>query len=160
MEQEDFVDIFYVPLVRPLGNLVILFAQAEWALTELISECDSVGESAALEILKKRDARDVAADLVSRSGLTGFDLAETLEHLDQFWTDKEKRNRYVHDDWFVNIFEPNGAAATRGVPRKKGANVTWDDPKPEDVWALAFRFREHRSVFSISAYKIRKERRE
>ena len=39
-EQEDLVDVFYRPLVRPLGNLVITFAQAEASLLELVTELD------------------------------------------------------------------------------------------------------------------------
>jgi hypothetical protein len=34
-EPADLVDVFYADLVRPLGNLVILYAQAEAALLEL-----------------------------------------------------------------------------------------------------------------------------
>lgn len=28
-EQADLVDVFFTPYIRPLGNLVVLFAQAE-----------------------------------------------------------------------------------------------------------------------------------
>ena len=31
---EDLVDVFYAPFVRPLGNLAVLFAQAEAAWLE------------------------------------------------------------------------------------------------------------------------------
>jgi hypothetical protein len=34
-EAADLVDVFYADLVRPLGNLVILYARAEAALLEL-----------------------------------------------------------------------------------------------------------------------------
>jgi hypothetical protein len=37
-EPEDLVDVFYVRFVRPLGNLVVLFAQAEAAWLELLAE--------------------------------------------------------------------------------------------------------------------------
>jgi len=36
-EQPDIVDEFYIPFVRPLGNLVITFAKAEAALLELVT---------------------------------------------------------------------------------------------------------------------------
>jgi hypothetical protein len=37
-EPADLVDEFYGPFVRPLGNLTVLFAQAEAALLEFATE--------------------------------------------------------------------------------------------------------------------------
>ena len=36
-EPSDLVEDFYAPFVRPLGNLVILFAKAEVALSDPLS---------------------------------------------------------------------------------------------------------------------------
>ena len=37
-EPANLVDDFYVPFVRPLGNLVVVFAQAEAAWLEFAAE--------------------------------------------------------------------------------------------------------------------------
>jgi hypothetical protein len=37
-EEADLVDVLHAPLVRPLGNLVILFAQAEAEWLKLVAE--------------------------------------------------------------------------------------------------------------------------
>lgn len=155
---EDVVDTFYLQFVRPLGNLVIIYAQAEWSLIELISECEKTGERAALEILKGPAAKKVTLDLVSRSGLEGYDLEDSLNHVSEFWISKDMRNRYIHDEWFPNILSSEATVTTRGIPPKKGSDVIWDDPTPQNVWALAVRFREHKSAFSYGAYKIRQLR--
>jgi hypothetical protein len=57
-EQDDLVDVFYAPFVRPLGNLVILFAQAEAALVDLLRAMCSEDEKKALGILKADNAKD------------------------------------------------------------------------------------------------------
>ena len=56
-EQADIVDVFYVPFVRPLGNLVIKFAQAEAALLDLLAVLNGGDERAAHEILKSHEAK-------------------------------------------------------------------------------------------------------
>ena len=72
-EQEDLVDVFYRPLVRPLGNLVITFAQAEASLLELVTELEGTEENAR-RILKNFDdtAQERVIDLVKASGLVDF----------------------------------------------------------------------------------------
>jgi hypothetical protein len=154
-EQQDLVDVFYRPLVRPLGNLVITFAQAEASLLELVTELDGTEENAR-RILKNLDdaARGRVIDLIeTKSGLVGFDLAELLKAIVSFWQDKERRNRYIHDEWFPDL--TTGDAVSRGLPKKKAATVIFDAPSPEEVWTLAKRFRETGSLFSITAHKLR-----
>jgi hypothetical protein len=70
-----------------------------------------------------------------------------------FWKDRERRNRYIHDEWFPDL--TTGAPMTRGLPRKRAATIMFDAPSPEEVWALAKRFRENGSLFSITAHKLR-----
>ena len=155
-DQPDLVDVFYRSLVRPLGNLVITFAQAEASLLELVTELDGTEENAR-RILKNLDdaARGRVIDLIeTKSGLVGFDLAELLKAIVSFWQDKERRNRYIHDEWFPDL--TTGAPMTRGLPRKRAATIMFDAPSPEEVWALAKRFRENGSLFSITAHKLRR----
>jgi len=157
-EQSDLVDMFYRPLVRPLGNLVITFAQAEASLLELVTELED-SEHSARHILKNLDdaAQQRVIDLIERqSGAAGFDLTELLEAVASFWKDKERRNRYIHDEWFPDL--TTGAPMTRGLPRKKAATIIFDAPPPEEVWALARRFKENGGLFSITAHKLRRER--
>ena len=156
-EQEDLVDVFYRPLVRPLGNLVITFAQAEASLLELVTELEGTEENAR-RILKNLDdsAQQRVIDLVSASGLVGLDLAELVEAIVSFWKGKERRNRYIHDEWFPDL--TIGAPMTRGLPRKKAATITFDAPTPDEVWMLAKRFHEIGDLLSITAHKLRSKR--
>jgi hypothetical protein len=53
-------------------------------------------------------------------GLSGFDLDELVGGIDNFWSDKEARNRLIHDDWFPSLEEGElGRLGTRGLTRKK-----------------------------------------
>ena len=51
-EQADLVDQ-YAPFVRPLGNLVILFAQAEAEWLKLVAEVSGCTEKEAQQLLKQ-----------------------------------------------------------------------------------------------------------
>jgi hypothetical protein len=51
-EQADLVDQ-YAPFVRPLGNLVILFAQAEAEWLKLVAEVSGCPEKEAQQLLKQ-----------------------------------------------------------------------------------------------------------
>jgi len=67
---EDIVDSFYRDLIQPLGNLVILFAQAEASLVDLVIELDgSIDQRAAQRILKADDAKKQILALAQTSGL-------------------------------------------------------------------------------------------
>jgi hypothetical protein len=180
---EDLVDVFYGDLVRPLGNLVILFAQAEASLIDLVMDLGGFDQKKAQGIVNGRGRKRSVAALARKSGLEDFDLTELLKDIDQYWANKESRNRYIHDEWFVNVLD-GGSAATRGLPLKKDATVVWDSPKyrgcpwylfggppiiflqqlahaansAEEVWKLANRFREHDSLFSSVAYWRRRAR--
>jgi hypothetical protein len=155
---DDLVDVFYRALVQPLGNLVILFAQAEASLLDLVAAWKDDDEQKAQKVLKAQDAKDQILELVKISGFKDFELKELLEGVAAFWSDKERRNRYIHDEWFP-LVDDNGSPATRGLPRKKGSEVVWDFPTPEQVWALAKNFQDHEHLFSHAAYVVRRERK-
>jgi hypothetical protein len=71
----------------------------------------------------------------------------------KIFCDRDRRNRLIHDEWYVSLFEPGGVARTRGLPRK-GADVVYGDSTPEDVWNLAWRFREYEGVFSHASHVL------
>ena len=155
-QPHDLVDVFYIPLVRPLGNLVILVAQAEAALVDLLMALNGEDENLAHHTLKG-DAKKQVTELVqSAAKLTGFDLTELLEGLDAYWADRDRRNRYIHDEWWVGQYDTGALPSTRGIPRKKGSAVVFDEPTPDDIWALARNFREHSNLFSHRAWVLRK----
>jgi hypothetical protein len=149
-EPEDLVDVFYVPLVRPLGNLVILFAQAEAAWLELVAELTGCTERQAQSFLQMpaADVKQKIVPLAQISGIDGFALKELSEGVDNYYCDRERRHRLTHDEWFVSVLKASGAPMTRGLPRRKGSHVVWGDSKPEDVWKLAWRFRDYDHLFS------------
>ena len=53
---EDLIDQAYFPFIRPLGNLVVLCAQAEAALLAFVAELMRRDEPTAQAVLKKKDA--------------------------------------------------------------------------------------------------------
>jgi hypothetical protein len=56
-EQADLVDVFFAPYVRPIGNLVILYAQAEAAWLELVIDLIGCTEKEALNSSGERRPR-------------------------------------------------------------------------------------------------------
>jgi hypothetical protein len=99
-EQKDLVDVFYAPFVRPLGNLTVLFAQAEAALLEFAAELTGETEKDAQRFLqmKAADAKREIMPLAQASGIEGFDLEELSEKIESYCCDRERRNRLIHDD--------------------------------------------------------------
>src|SRR4051794_4692966 len=97
-DHPNFVEIFYQPFLRPLGNMVITFARAENALKELLRELKGGDERAALNLMNELE---VVIDFVKATGFQGFELEDLTDHLKEFWKAKEERNRLVHDDWWV-----------------------------------------------------------
>jgi hypothetical protein len=103
-EQEDFVDVFYIDL-----------AQAEASLVELLTGLNEGSERVAHETLKSPDAKKKIISLIEASGIQGFDLQELIEGIDAYWADKDRRNRYIHDEWYVGLYESNAIPATPGI---------------------------------------------
>jgi hypothetical protein len=124
-ERADLVDVFYAPFVRPLGNLVVLFAQAEAAWLELVAELSGCTEKEAQRFLQMKapDAKQELIPLAQTSGIEGFDLQELSEGIESYCSDREHRNRLTHDEWYVDLFQVGGVPSTRGLPRKKNAAV-------------------------------------
>jgi hypothetical protein len=159
-EPADLVDVFYAPFVRPLGNLVVLFAQAEAAWLEFVAELTGCTEKEAQRFLQMK-APDAKHEIIPRaqtSGIEDFDLQELSEGIESYCCDRERRNRLIHDEWYVDLFSDEGAPRTRGLPRKKDADVVWGSSTPDDVWQLALRFRDYRSLFSHRTYKLRQRK--
>jgi len=156
----DLVDDFYWPLVRPLGNLVILCARAEASLFDLVAVLAGVDERQAQAVLKQPDAKDQVLALVrDRSGFQGGELTELVEGIENYWTDRGRRNWYHHDEWLI-LPTGSGVAATRILPLKKGSQIAFDNPTVEEIWALAARFREHDDLFTHAAYVVLRSRSE
>ncbi len=153
----DLVDDSYWPLVRPLGNLVILCARAEASLFDLVAVLAGVDERQAQAVLKQPNAKDQVLTLVrDRSGFQGGELTELVEGIENYWTDRGRRNWYYHDEWLILL---TGGGA-RGLPLKKGSQIVLDNPTVEEIWALAARFREHDDLFTHAAYVVLSSRSE
>jgi hypothetical protein len=143
----DFVEVFYQPFLRPLGNMVISFAQAENALKEFLMDLKGGDERAAIMLLG-RDLEEVI-DVIRASGFQGFELEDLTNHLKEFWKAKEERNRLIHDDWWVGLdSDERPRVGTNGLPKKKGSVMQWGAPTCEAIWDLARQFVNHRLVFS------------
>jgi hypothetical protein len=156
-ERPDEVDKFYRPFLRPLGNMVITFARAEAALTELVAGLADCDERSAAMIAG--GDRDKIRQLAKESGFEYFDLEELKElqeSLEHFWNAMDERHRLVHDEWWVGHDDEEGVVVgTRGFPRKKGSKIAWDNPTVDQIWELASKFRYYRLVFSDFARRLR-----
>jgi hypothetical protein len=160
-EPADLVDVFYTPFIRPLGNLVVLFGQAEAAWLEFVAELTGDTEKEAQRFLQMKapDVKQEIIPLAQASGIEGFDLEELSEGIESYCCDRERRNRLMHDEWYIDLLDPEVALPrTRGLPRKKDAVVAWGSSTPDDVWQLALRFRDYRGLFSYRTYDLRKRK--
>jgi len=158
--EDDLVDEFFRPYIRALGNVVVLFAQCEADLLSLVAELQGGDEIEAIRLLKDEKAKDKIIALVGGLGLSGFDLEELVAGIGQFWSDKEVRNRLIHDDWFPSLEEGElEKVGTRGLTRKKVPEVIIKWPSVDDVWSLASRFKELKYLFSHRAWALSRARR-
>ncbi len=156
-EPTDLVDKFYVPFVRPLGNLVVLFALAEAEFLALVVNLTGRTEKEAQEFLLNMNVAKVRQEIVplaEAAGIEAFEVQELSRGIEEYYSDRGRRNRLIHDEWYPSVFD-GGAPGTRGLPRKKDASVVWDKPSPEGVWELAQRFHDYGSLFSHVSYVSR-----
>jgi hypothetical protein len=156
---EDLIDQAYFLFIRPLGNLVVLCAQAEAALLAFVAELMRRDEPAAHAVLKKKHAQRTIIELVQQeSNIQDFERSELVHAVEHYYSDCKRRNRYMHDEWYVSLLTNIGVPRTRGFPRKKDSQPVWDDPTPDGVWRLASRFRGYKQLFSDSTYLLRQRR--
>ena len=159
-EQADLVDE-YAPLVRPLGNLVILFAQAEAEWLKLVAEVSGCTEKEAQQLLKQMDKasarQKIINDLAQTTGIEGFDLRELSEGIESYYCDRERRNQLMHGEWYVSLLLAPGVPRTRRLSPKKDAAVMWGDLTPDDVWRLAWRFLAYKRLFSYHRYDVQRK---
>jgi hypothetical protein len=132
-EPADLVDNTKAPYVRPLGNLVLLFAQAETAWLALVAELTGCTEKEAQRFLEMKapDIKQEIIPLAQASGIEGFDVQELSTSIENYCCDREHRNQLMHGDWYVSFLQGIGATRTRRLPRKKNADVIWGDSTPE-----------------------------
>jgi hypothetical protein len=158
-ERADLVDVFYAPFVRPLGNLVILAAQVEATWLKLVATLTGCTEKEAQSFLQipGAKAKQKIMPLAQTFAIESYELRELSKGIENFYGDRERRNRLIHDDWYVSLLKAPGMPATRGVRRKDGA-VVFGDSMPDDVWNLASRFREYESLFSHVVYVLQKQK--
>jgi hypothetical protein len=160
-EPVDLVDVFYAPFVRPLGNLVILLAQAEATWLRLVASLTRCTEKEAQCFLTTPGAevKQKLMPLAQTSAIEADELQELCDAIEKFYEDRERRNRLIHDDWYVKLLDARdrGMPATRGVRRKDGV-VVFGDSTADDVWNLARRFREYESLFSHVVYVLQKQK--
>src|SRR5262249_43254593 len=103
--------------------LVVLCAQAEAALLAFVAELMRRDEPATQAVLKKRDAQQTIIELVQQdSDIQDFERFELVHGVERYYSDCKRRNRYIHDEWYVSLLTNIGAPRTRGLPRKKDHN--------------------------------------
>ena len=86
--------------VRPLGNLVILFERAEATLLELAVELTGCAQKEAQRFLQITAAEAKQELSLARARDTeGFDLHELSEGIENYFCDRERRNRLMHNEW-------------------------------------------------------------
>jgi len=157
-EPADLVDGLYADLVRPLGNLVILYAQAEAALLDLWVALTGCTEEEAQKFLGGPRLK-VQEQIVARAKAASIadHVQELTVEIENYYNDRKQRDRLIHDEWYVSLLTQLGKPRTRGLPRKRPTEVVWGDPEPIDVWKLARRFRDYRRLFtSLSHFASRR----
>jgi hypothetical protein len=92
--------------------------------------------------------------LARNSIFQGFDLKELVDGIESFWSDKERRNRSIHDEWYVGFYEERNFLGIRGIPRNKNSSVA----APAHVWNLALSFQQPEDLFSATSYDLRRRR--
>lgn len=174
MIEDDLVDVFRAPLVRPLGNLVILAGMLENSLRELAAEFCGGSEVDAAKIMKKKGdkAHSWLRDEVmaakkklpkpTRVELLGRRKAPSDERVvgafERLERVLKKRARFVHDEWSVYAWPRRGVTlGLRGVPRKD-PRIVHDAANLEDVWLLAYEVRELNQIFGDVATTLRDQR--
>jgi hypothetical protein len=129
-------------------------------LLGLVAELCGGGDDAELagvRLLKDEKAKDRIIELVRGLGLSGLD--ELVGGVENYWSDKEARNRLIHDDWFPSLEEDGlGRVGTRGLTRKKVPEEIIDWRSVDEVWGLAHRFREYSGLFSHRAWELSRSR--
>jgi hypothetical protein len=117
LEQAALVDVLRAPYVRPLGNLVVLFAQAEAAWLEFVIELIECAEKEAEKFVRD-EATKVKQEVLTRvnaSGRIGDGMRQQLcESIGNFFDDRERRHRLMHDEWYVSLVAESRACG-RGV---------------------------------------------
>jgi hypothetical protein len=152
-EHPDLVDDHFRPFVRALGNLVIVFALCENELLRLVTAMLGGEELQAIAVLKDRNAKDRMISLVRGLDLPAFETGELVSGIEEFWQDKDKRNRMIHDEWFPSLLE-DGDIHTRGVTRAGEPEVIFGDRSVDEVWALAERFQQYDGLFSHRSWAL------
>src|SRR6266478_7738805 len=108
--------------------------------------------------MPRAKAKEEVIPLAQRSAIEPYELQELHEGIENFYKDREHRARLIHDDWYISLLKTPGTPATRGLPRKKNAAVAYGAPTPDDVWELAWRFRQHEDLFSHVVYVLQKQK--
>jgi len=103
-EPADLVDVFYADLVRPLGNLVILYAQAEAALLDLWVALTGCTEEEAQKFLGGPRLK-VQEQIVARAKAASIadHVQELTVEIENYYNDRKQRDRLIHDEWYVSL---------------------------------------------------------
>ena len=96
-DEPDIVDTYLRPFVRALGNLVLVFTLCENKLLQLVAAMTGTDETKAVAILKDPDAKNRVLALARGLSLVDFDREDLVRGVVGFWTDKDARNRLIHD---------------------------------------------------------------
>jgi len=146
-DHPDLVDEHFRPYVRALGNLVITFALCETELLRLVAAMKGCDELEAAEFLKGEKPKERIIALVEGLGLPEFEAGELVTGIENFWRDKDLRNRLIHDEWLPHLFHA-GTVFTRGITRGRTPEVVFGNLSVNEVWALAWRLQQYDHLFS------------
>ena len=143
--QVDIIGDEYADFVKPLGNLVIAYAQAEAALLNFAAQVQCEGEKSAYEFLKNTKIEQLP-EIITRHRCLLIDEVDELKQLIvELKVMREDRNRLIHDEWFLGDHDDIGLfVGTRGLLPKKPYSAIYQNPYPDEIWGLAKRF----SVFT------------
>jgi hypothetical protein len=108
--------------VRPLGNLVILFGRAEATLLEASGRTYWMSQKETQRFLQitAAEAKQELIPLARARGTEGFDLHELSEGIENYFCDRERRNRLMHDEWNVSLLRGDAVPRNASAPGLRG----------------------------------------
>jgi hypothetical protein len=163
-EPRDLVDEYLRPFVRPLGNIVILYANAEAALRDFVLQMlpQHDEEEAHKIVSDKEHWQAKTAQLIEYCGLDQS-IDELRAALKDYAEAREKRNRLAHDEWLfsIDLDNPkNASVVIRGLKGRRVVELMHREPTVDQLWQLARRFARAREVFDNAAYNLKRRSQE
>jgi hypothetical protein len=170
-QRPDLVGDYLSPMVRPLGNVFILYANAEAALRDFLAQVllwqgkakrPEEAEEEAHRIVSGKDWRAKVAPLLDECEVDQCCIKDLHKAVEDYGNARDERNRLAHDEWHLAIDVDNPEASVGAIRgrKPKQPQPMYDAPTVDKLWELAARFNEVRAIFDSAAYNVKRRSQE